>query len=109
MSRGILATVTARPGPAFDESALRPAWQAAYGDERFVGLLPPGLWPSTGQTLGSNCALMQLTFDPKVGRVIIVAALDNLVKGTAGAALQSVNLALGLPEATGLTQLGVAP
>ncbi|MDR1186293.1 MAG: N-acetyl-gamma-glutamyl-phosphate reductase [Bifidobacteriaceae bacterium] len=109
MSRGILATVTAKPGPQFDPVRVRQPWQKAYQDERFVRLLPPGQWPSTAQTLGANSALVQVAYDPKAGRVVVIAAIDNLVKGTAGAAIQSINLALGLPEGTGLELNGVAP
>ncbi|MDR3107350.1 MAG: N-acetyl-gamma-glutamyl-phosphate reductase [Bifidobacteriaceae bacterium] len=109
MSRGILATVTARPGPRFDPATLRAAWQRAYGQERFVHLLDEGDWPSTARTLGANTALIQVAYDARAGRIVIVAAIDNLVKGTAGAAIQSINLALGLPEGTGLELNGVAP
>jgi N-acetyl-gamma-glutamyl-phosphate reductase len=109
MARGILATVTARPGPAFDPADPLAPWRAAYAGERFVHLLPPGTWPSTAQTLGANTALVQAVFDAKAGRLVAVAAIDNLVKGTAGAAVQSINLALGLPEGAGLTVNGVAP
>ncbi|MDR1441587.1 MAG: N-acetyl-gamma-glutamyl-phosphate reductase [Bifidobacteriaceae bacterium] len=109
MSRGILATVTARPGPGFTPETFRQPWELAYGDERFVTLLPESQWPSTAHVLGANQALVQLAFDAKAGRVVLVAAIDNLVKGTAGAAIQSINLALGLPEETGLELNGVAP
>lgn len=109
MSRGILATVTARPGPNFQPGRLREPWQIAYADEPFVTLLPEGEWPSTAHTLGANTALIQVAFDARAGRIVVVAAIDNLVKGTAGAAVQSINLALGWPEATGLERNGVAP
>jgi N-acetyl-gamma-glutamyl-phosphate reductase len=109
MSRGILATVTAKPGPAFEPENIRDAWLQAYGEETFVHLLEEGAWPSTQATLGANTALVQVAYDKRAGRVVIVAAIDNLVKGTAGAAVQSINLALGLPESTGLITNGVAP
>ncbi|MDR1634680.1 MAG: hypothetical protein LBS27_07145 [Bifidobacteriaceae bacterium] len=109
MSRGILATVTAKPGPRFDPAQLRRPWELAYGDERFVHLLAPGQWPSTAQTLGANTALIQVAHDTRADRVVLVCVIDNLVKGTAGQAIQSINLALGLPEATGLELNGVAP
>ncbi|MBD3782901.1 MAG: N-acetyl-gamma-glutamyl-phosphate reductase, partial [Micrococcales bacterium] len=72
-------------------------------------LLPEGAWPSTASVLGSNCVHLQVVLDERVGRVVAVAAVDNLTKGTAGAAVQCLNLALGLPEATGLPVAGVAP
>jgi N-acetyl-gamma-glutamyl-phosphate reductase len=110
MSRGILATVTARATLGTpDRAALAGAWERAYGDERFVRLLPEGQWPSTGAVLGANTALIQLAWDARAGRAVVVAAIDNLVKGTAGALVQSLNLALGLPEETGLSAVGVAP
>jgi len=109
MSRGILATCSAPLIGDATEQAARQAWQDAYDDEPFVRLLPPGQWPTTAMTLGANTALMQLAVDQRAGRLVVVCAIDNLVKGTAGAAVQSLNLALGLPEQTGLTTIGVAP
>jgi N-acetyl-gamma-glutamyl-phosphate reductase len=109
MSRGILATATARLAPGADPAAVRAAWADAYRDEPFVHLLPEGQWPSTAMTLGANTALVQVAVDAAAGRVVTVTAIDNLVKGTAGAAIQSMNLALGLPETAGLVTEGVAP
>lgn len=109
MSRGILATVTAPLAPGATADAVRDAWVAAYADEPFVHVLPQGQWPATNSTVGANTALIQVAVDDKAGRVVAICALDNLVKGTAGAALQSMNIALGLPETTGLTVAGVAP
>jgi N-acetyl-gamma-glutamyl-phosphate reductase len=88
---------------------VRAAWEAAYADEPFVHLLAAGQWPTTAATLGANTALVQVAVDERAGRVVTVTAIDNLVKGTAGGALQSLNLALGLPETTGLPVNGVAP
>ncbi|MCL2783429.1 MAG: N-acetyl-gamma-glutamyl-phosphate reductase [Propionibacteriaceae bacterium] len=109
MSRGILATCTARLRDGVTSAQVRDAWAAAYADEPFVQLLPDGTWPSTAMTLGANTALVQVAVDQRAGRVVAICAIDNLVKGTAGAAVQSLNLALGLPETTGLTTIGVAP
>ena len=109
MARGILATATARLRPGADPAAVRGAWERAYADERFVHLLPEGQWPATKSVLGSNDVQMQLAVDERAGRVIVTAALDNLTKGTAGGAVQSMNIALGLPEQAGLEQQGVAP
>ncbi|MEO7126875.1 MAG: N-acetyl-gamma-glutamyl-phosphate reductase, partial [Nakamurella sp.] len=109
MPRGILATVSALAKPGVDLAAVRAAYEAAYGDEPFVYLLPEGQWPSTAMTLGANTAVIQVALDPDAGRVIAVAAEDNLTKGTAGAAIQSFNLAVGLPETCGLPIAGVAP
>jgi N-acetyl-gamma-glutamyl-phosphate reductase len=107
MSRGILATATARY--TGDAQTLRAAYEAAYGDERFITLLPEGSWPTTGSVVGANTARIGIAVDHKACRAVTVTAIDNLVKGTAGAAIQSLNLALGLPEHTGLTTEGVSP
>ena len=109
MSRGILATCSAPLAPGVDAHAARAAYEKAYGDEPFVHLLPEGQWPTTAAVLGANTVQLQLAVDPDAGRLIVVAAVDNLTKGTAGAALQCANLALGLPETTGLPLVGVAP
>jgi N-acetyl-gamma-glutamyl-phosphate reductase len=109
MSRGILATCTAKAGPGVTAAALRGAYEEAYADEPFAELMPAGQWPATSMTLGSNAALVQVVLDERAGRIVAVAAVDNLTKGTAGGAVQSANLALGLPEDLGLTTLGVAP
>jgi len=109
MSRGILATVTAPLVPGVSAEAVRAAWVEAYADEPFMHVLPEGQWPSTAGVIGANTALLQVTVDAKARKVVAVCAIDNLVKGTAGAALQSMNIALGLPETTGLNQIGVAP
>ena len=107
MPRGILATCTARV--AEGRRNVRAAWEDAYGTEPFVHVLPEGKWPHTGSVLGSNSVHVQVTLDPRAGRVVAVSAIDNLTKGTAGAAVQCMNLALGLPETTGLAAAGVAP
>jgi N-acetyl-gamma-glutamyl-phosphate reductase len=107
MPRGILASCTAVTGASTDE--LRQVYTKAYADEPFVYLLPEGTWPSTAMTLGANTAVLQVTVDPDAGRLVAVAAIDNLTKGTAGAAVQCMNLALGLPETAGLPLTGVAP
>ena len=109
MPRGILATCTARAKPGVSEATVRAAWDAAYADEPFVHLLPDGQWPRTGDVIGSNNVHLQVALDERTGRVIAVAAVDNLTKGTAGAAVQCANLALGLPETTALPTAGVAP
>jgi N-acetyl-gamma-glutamyl-phosphate reductase len=109
MSRGILATSTARLAPGVTAAEARAAWEEAYAGEPFVQLLPSGSFPRTADTLGANTCLMGLAVDEAAGRVVVVAALDNLAKGTAGAAIQSANIALGLDETLGLSVNGVAP
>lgn len=107
MSRGILATCSA-PSTTDPDQAYA-AYQKAYADEPFVHLLPPGQWPQTKWVTGSNAVHVQVTVDETAGRLVAVAAVDNLAKGTGGAAVQCMNLALGLPETTGLTTVGLAP
>jgi N-acetyl-gamma-glutamyl-phosphate reductase len=130
MPRGILATCTARLAPAADAPAAgapaagaspaaprgtttpgtpREALARAYASEPFIRVLPEGHWPSTASTAGSNAVHLQAAADAHAGRAVVVAALDNLVKGAAGQAVQIANLMLGLPEAAGLTVNGVAP
>ncbi|MFE4465493.1 N-acetyl-gamma-glutamyl-phosphate reductase [Oerskovia sp. NPDC056781] len=112
MARGILATATARLAPGHEDLSvadLRQAYEQAYVGEPFVDLLPEGQWPTTAMTLGANTALVQVAIDRAAGRVVTVTAIDNLVKGTAGGAVQSMNIALGLPQTLGLTTEGVAP
>lgn len=109
MSRGILATATAKVASGVDAGQLRDAWANAYDNEPFVHVLPEGQWPSTKAVLGSNHAVMQLAFDEHAGRVVVSCAIDNLTKGTAGGAVQSMNLALGLEEMSGLNTPAVAP
>ena len=107
MARGILATYTARSDATAGE--LRGALAAAYETEPFVHLLPEGRWPATAATFGSNAAHLQVAADGHAGRAVVICALDNLVKGAAGQAIQNANLMLGLPEGAGLTRSGVAP
>jgi N-acetyl-gamma-glutamyl-phosphate reductase len=110
MSRGILATCTAplaEPGISYQQTYG--AYAEAYTDEPFVHLLPEGQWPQTKSVLGSNAVHVQVAVDHDVDRLVAVAVLDNLTKGTAGGAVQCMNLALGLPETTGLSTVGVAP
>ncbi|MEU4833045.1 N-acetyl-gamma-glutamyl-phosphate reductase [Streptosporangium sp. NPDC023615] len=109
MSRGILATCTAPAADGLTPAVLREAYETATKDEPFLRLLPEGQWPSTSMTLGANTAALQVVLDERAGRVIAVVAIDNLTKGTAGGAIQSANLALGLPEELGLPLNGVAP
>jgi N-acetyl-gamma-glutamyl-phosphate reductase len=109
MPRGILATCTARLRPGVDEDALRHVLTDAYDDEPFAHVLPAGQWPHTAATFGSNSCHLQVAADIDAGRAVVVAAIDNLGKGAAGQALQNANIALGLPETTGVPVDGVAP
>ena len=107
MPRGILATCSAPTTVSADEAYA--TYQRAFADEPFLHLLPQGQWPATKSVVGSNAVHVQVTVDEPAGRLVAVAAVDNLAKGTGGAAVQCMNLALGLPETTGLTTIGLAP
>ncbi|MET9531852.1 N-acetyl-gamma-glutamyl-phosphate reductase [Streptomyces sp. NPDC006649] len=109
MPRGILATCTAKAKPGVSAGTVRAAYEKALADEPFTELLPEGLWPSTGSVYGSNAVQIQVAYDAAAGRIVAISAIDNLTKGTAGGALQSMNIALGLPEDRGLSTIGVAP
>src|SRR6201993_1843520 len=106
-SRGILATCTARTRSPL--SQLRAAYEKAYDAEPFIYLMPDGQLPRTGAVIGSNAAHVAVAVDGGAETFVAIAAIDNLVKGTAGAAVQSMNLALGWPETEGLSAIGVAP
>src|SRR4051794_17760446 len=107
MNRGILATCYARPTATTSTGELLDVLRAAYDDEPFVVVLHDP--PSTKATYGSNCAHVTARFDERTGWVVVLCALDNLVKGASGQAVQCANLALGLGETTGLPIVGVYP
>ncbi|WP_329019556.1 MULTISPECIES: N-acetyl-gamma-glutamyl-phosphate reductase [unclassified Streptomyces] len=109
MPRGILATCSAKARAGVTAEAVRAVYEKAYADEPFVRLLPEGQWPATASVTGSNAVQVQTALDEETGRVIVISAIDNLTKGTAGGAVQSMNIALGLDETTGLSTIGVAP
>ncbi|MDQ0759333.1 N-acetyl-gamma-glutamyl-phosphate reductase [Streptomyces canus] len=109
MPRGILATCSAKAKPGVTAESVRAAYEKAFADEPFVHLLPEGQWPATASVYGSNGVQVQVALDESVGRIIAISAIDNLAKGTAGGAVQSMNIALGLPEELGLSTIGVAP
>jgi N-acetyl-gamma-glutamyl-phosphate reductase len=102
MFRGILAVNTATASKSLTADSLREVYLDAYGDEPFIEVLPEGEFPTTGSVAMTNNAVIGLAIDEHAGRVVIVSAIDNLVKGTAGGAIQSLNLALGFSETLGL-------
>lgn len=108
-ARGILATCSAPLAPGADGTAIAAAYTRVYGDEHFIEVLPDDALPRTSDVLGSNRTQLAAGVDQRSGRAVVCAAIDNLGKGTAGAAIQSANLALGLPEHTALPVNGVAP
>jgi len=109
MTRGILAVNTASVKPGVTLEQVQGALLKTYANESFISVLPLGTLPNTSSTLGVNTCLIAASLDEHTGRVVIISAIDNLVKGTAGAAIQSMNLALGIEESQGLEIDGVAP
>ncbi|MFA6300527.1 MAG: Asd/ArgC dimerization domain-containing protein, partial [Nocardioides sp.] len=109
MPRGILATCSAPLRGDVSAEQAYDVYAAAYADEPFVHVLAPGQWPQTKSVTGSNAVHLQVTVDAAAHRLVAVGAVDNLAKGTGGAAVQCMNLALGLDEGLGLTTVGIAP
>ncbi len=109
MSRGILATCSAPLARDLSTEEAHAAYLKAYADEPFVHVLPPGQWPQTQSVIGSNSVQVQVAVDATARRLVAVGVVDNLAKGTGGAAVQCLNLALGLDETTGLSTVGLAP
>ena len=107
MPRGILATTSVKTTAS--QKQLHECLATAYDNEPFVAVLPEGQLPTTSATLGSNSVLIQVAVDEHTGRATIVTAIDNLIKGAAGQAVQNANLMFGFPETAGLSVVGVAP
>ncbi|RNE48294.1 N-acetyl-gamma-glutamyl-phosphate reductase [Corynebacterium alimapuense] len=109
LPRGILTTITAPLAAGVTQDAAYETYRAFYQDEPFVHLLPEGQQPQTQNVVGSNMCHVQVEVDMRSGRLLMTSAIDNLTKGTGGAALQCMNLSLGWPEIAGLPQAAVAP
>jgi len=102
VNRGILSTCYASLATGMTVDELHDIYDEWYAGETFVRVLPKGLFPNISQVAGSNFCDVGVTVDARTGRVIVLAAIDNLVKGAAGQAVQNMNLMLSLPETTGL-------
>lgn len=109
MTRGILVTIYADVNGKVSEKELRSCWQDYYAGEAFVHPLPEGVWPQTKYSYGSNHAFLQLKYEPRTGKAVLVGVIDNLVKGASGQAIQNMNIMFGLPETTGLVTTGLWP
>ncbi len=107
MTRGLLATCYVRPVRPVTRDELDGLYADAYGDEPFVQVAADP--PSTKTVTGSNLCRVHVRLDDRSGRIVAIAVTDNLVKGAAGQAVQSFNVAFGLPETTGLEQLPLYP
>jgi N-acetyl-gamma-glutamyl-phosphate reductase len=106
MFRGILAVNTANLVSGVSKADLKSAFEGAYGSEKYIELLSEGSFPDTKDVENTNRALIGFAIDDATNRVVVISAIDNLVKGTAGAALQSMNIALGLDESLGVPKMG---
>lgn len=109
MTRGMLVTIYAKVAKGAEEEDLRRCWSEQYEGEEFIHLLPPGTWPQTKFSSGSNHAFLQLTIDKRTGNAVIISTIDNLLKGAAGQAIQNMNLAMGWPETQGLKGTALWP
>jgi N-acetyl-gamma-glutamyl-phosphate reductase len=107
--RGVLVTCAARAARGATTHMLHDALSAAYADEPFVRVLPPGEMADTKRVRGSNSVELQAAVDPRTGTAVVVGAVDNLVKGAAGQAVQNLNVMTGVDETAGLTSVGIYP
>jgi N-acetyl-gamma-glutamyl-phosphate reductase len=107
MPRGILATITMKVNEVITTEQAYEIYSAAYKEEEFVRVLPLGQMPQTSAVLGSNYVAMQVAVDQHTNRLVVSVAIDNLVKGAAGQAIQNANIICGLPESLGLTGMGL--
>ncbi|MDD2851273.1 MAG: N-acetyl-gamma-glutamyl-phosphate reductase [Desulfuromonadaceae bacterium] len=109
MDRGILSTIYATPCKLLSVDSLAKLYRDFYAGEPFVRILPTGSLPSTAFVRGSNFCDIAPVVDPRTGRIVIVSAIDNLVKGASGQAVQNMNLVCGFPETMGLNGLALFP
>lgn len=109
MNRGILVTAYASLAKTADSETVKAAYEKYYADETFVRVLEPGICPETRWVEGSNFVDIGFKIEPRTNRLIMMGALDNLVKGAAGQAVQNMNLLFGLPETEGLQMVPLFP
>ncbi|QNQ90158.1 N-acetyl-gamma-glutamyl-phosphate reductase [Corynebacterium poyangense] len=107
--RGILTTATAPIREGISDAQIRESYEKFCAKEPFLHLLDPGQQPQTQDVVGSNMCQLQVQLDEYSRRLVVTSAIDNLTKGTAGAAIQCMNLICGFPETAGLAQAGIAP
>ncbi|MDD3652757.1 MAG: N-acetyl-gamma-glutamyl-phosphate reductase [Desulfotomaculaceae bacterium] len=109
LTRGILSTIYAKLSKPVEQGEVLEYYQEYYLEEKFVRVLPGGLLPQTKWTAGTNHCDLGVALDSRTGRVIVVSAIDNMVKGASGQAVQNMNLICGLPEDTALNGPGLYP
>jgi N-acetyl-gamma-glutamyl-phosphate reductase len=107
MTRGILATIYAKANKPVDEGKLTKAYRDFYKDKPFIRVL--GKMPSTKYVYGTNCCDIAVKYDKRTNNIIVLSAIDNLVKGASGQAMQNMNLMFGLRETAGLEQVAIYP
>jgi len=109
ISRGILSTIYATMSKSMTDDEVYELYRNFYKDEPFVRLCEPGVFPATQFVRGSNFCDLGFKLDSRTGRIVVLAAIDNLVKGAAGQAVQNMNLMCGLPETRGLLGVPLFP
>ena len=109
MNRGILATEYAKLKKDVSWEEVKAIYDKYYGEEKFIRVLDKGICPETKWVEGSNYVDIGFQIDPRTKRIIMMGAIDNLVKGAAGQAVQNMNLMFGLPETEGLELVPMFP
>lgn len=111
MVRGILATLYApvKSGSKLTQEQLQSLFEARYAKEPFVDVLPAGIWPATRNVKGSNSCEIAVSYRAEAGMVVVLSAIDNLVKGASGQAIQNMNIMFELEETAGLKTIGLLP
>jgi len=109
MSRGILSTIYVELKKAPDEDGLAKLYRKFYRDEPFIRILPAGMFPQTKDVRGSNDCAIGFRYDSPTDRLVVITAIDNLVKGAAGQAVHNMNLMYGWPETEGLQGTALVP
>jgi N-acetyl-gamma-glutamyl-phosphate reductase len=109
VNRGILSTIYARPQGEQSTEQAAAVYQRRYGQEPFIRLCSPGTFPSTMEVRGSNYCDLGVMVDDRSGQLIVISAIDNLVKGASGQAVQNMNIMCGFPEQMGLEQIPLVP
>jgi N-acetyl-gamma-glutamyl-phosphate reductase len=109
MNRGILSTMYLEVSGGVTEETLSGLYRDAYRNDAFIRILPPGLFPETKDVRGSNDCAVGFRLDARLKRLVVITAIDNLVKGAAGQAVQNMNLMCGFPEAEALAEVALVP
>jgi N-acetyl-gamma-glutamyl-phosphate reductase len=109
MDRGILSTIYVEPSPGIDAHSVQELWRETYRGAPFIRVAAAGSLPSTAYVRGTNACMMAAVGHPATGRIVLLSAVDNLVKGASGQAVQNLNRMLGWNEETGLRAAALFP